>query len=220
MMSNWKRCFKLMKYSYNYKLTLFSAVLYFLIAILMFCTSREIPPSVTGSGLMLYVTFSIMMQLVANLQYANLVMASPFRRFMDTWFNDVISGVAAILAYVIYSGAIVLIIGDGTVDGVSLATILIVMGFSIATFVVFYGICFKYFVVGFILAFILYTILSGIGIITDAFGKMVNYNNGYAFLVGLVIVAVSWLISLGGRRLVYKTPMSKYAASAGLRKQL
>lgn len=220
MMSNWKRCFKLMKYSYNYKLTLFTAVLYLLIAIFMFYTSREIPPSVTASGIMLYVSFSILMQLVANLQYANLVMAAPVHRFMDTRFNDAISGVAALLAYVIYSGATVLIIGDGTVDGVSVATVLIVMGFSIATFVVFYGICFKYFVGGFILTFFLYTILSGIGILTDAFGKMVNYNNGCAFLVGLVIVAAGWLISIGARKQVYKKPMSKYAASAGLRKHL
>ena len=226
MIAELKRTWKLMRYSYNFKITIVCSIAVLLMVLLMnglALISEAI--AVKGfmmAGLFFFLAVAMGIQNKDNLVFSSLVLSSRRRRFLEICFTDIYCVIGSILSYVLECICIFFFVKDAAIAevGISVATLFILTAMSIAVFTIFYGFYNKFYFLAFFLCFLMYFVIdicSELPFINEL-GSMVNHSKGMALLLGILIITVASGIAMILRRVFYKRTTSKYSGSVGLRK--
>lgn len=225
MITEWKRCIKLVKYGYNIKSTIACALIFFVIGLII-CVLDQGNMFILGG---LYIVLGPLM--LAQIIYTGLVsgmaLSSPRRRFMEIQLQDgmqLLVGVLGYLLVVLLAVAKVYLGHSESEIYISLGRdaygqMILHMGILTGILLVYMGIVYKYFLISILLfaggfAFVYTGMWGGVTEIISS----VNMVSGT--LWGLLFVLIGAVLSGVMRRILYKKPLNKYALGAALRKQL
>ncbi len=228
MIAELKRTWKLMRYSYNFKITIIGGIAILLTVLLMNGLALiSVAVAVKGfmmAGLIFFLAVAMGLQNKDNLVFSSLVLSSRRRRFLEICFTDTYCLVSSILSYVLECICIFLFVKDAAIAevGISVATLFILTAMGIAVFTIFFGFYNKFYFLALFLCFLMYFVIdicSELPFINEL-GGMVNHNKGLALLLGILIITVASGIAMILRRALYKKAISKYSGSVGLRKSM
>ena len=214
MITEWKRCAKLIKYGYNLKSSLAGAAIFFVWGIVM-CVGTTDMFSMGGMYMVLGPMF--MIQCIYTSLSAGLSLSSPRRRFIETWFHDGLQLLIGLLGY-----ALVILIAIIKITSTHYAAeeitvygqAILFTGMITGVLMIYMGIVYKTFLFGIILftgsfAFI-YAGLSN-GMFNGMFGALQSVTMVNGTLFGLLFIAIGAIISGILRRVLYRKPFSKYS---------
>ncbi len=223
MMSEWKRCIKLLKYSYGFKANLIGSIVMLVLGIWFSPGASRI--GVRGymmTSVFIFLSFMIMTQLKDNMSFSNMVMASDRKKFLEITFTDIYSIIGGIGSYLLHAFLVIFFANKKFFEETSIASVLMITGITIAIFVIYYGFCNKFFGLALIVSYITYFIVE---VCSDIFfvnriGDLVKHNTLLGLVVGIFFVASGIVISMVLRRLLYRKATSIYIGSFGLRKAM
>lgn len=213
MMSNWKIGFKLIRYAYQVKLNIVCAASFFILGIISMCIGDAF--FIVLGALWSLLGLLFLNQLLFYLEYAGMIASSPKRTALSFSAQDVVVVVGSILVYVI------IVVIEEMKAHIFLRTdepyslfIAFLMMFWILLYI---GIAYRLF----ILATILFCCASGfspmVGLIWP---QIASLQTAEVYVIGFVLVLVGIVLNCIIRRVLYRMPLSKLAAGAGLRKHL
>lgn len=220
MMKEYKRQMKLLKYGFNVKTSIISAALFFVLGIVFIFSSFGENIPLLGYT---YIVLGPMMliQIIYTNLMSGLVAASPQHRFIEvnlctfltflvTMFAQTLLVVIAICAYSTSSNSLEISMKFGR----SLA----VGGFMSVWLCMYFAIVYKKYWFSVIWFAIVFGVLESMTFLPSESMPVVTLGAG--IIIGYVLVILANLLAMLARKLVYKSPISKYSMGAIMRKQM
>lgn len=224
MIKNLKMGFKVMRYSYNWKINIVMGILFALIGAVMLLVDGLMGMGMLGGYLMMCASL-MMVQSLYSMSVSNMVLASPLRKKVQTVIPVVLGGsgmlVMYLVAIVIYCIEI-LINKDMIVIACNSLIILSIVMFVMMLYIV---VAYKYFAVSILVFAAVYVCFGNYDSVFARNPSWIAWETSYgsfalAAVIGLVVwgigVFMAYLLSL----LVYRMPLSKMAMTPVLRKQM
>ena len=223
MIHNWKLGIKLLRYAHGIKMTLIIGIAILLLNIPVIIAGILSDNLIMG-GYMLMSVSMLPTQLLYSLSASNMVLTTAYRKKLQTSVPAALTCGNMMLMYLISAllyGIVAL--GQGKLldnAGEQMLMIALMMDLVMA----YTGIAYKYFAAATLclclsLPFMLTTALPATGGLGNLFGQ-----GGFSFvsavLIGLVMLVAGGLLQYLLSRLCYRTPLSKMAQAAPLRKEL
>ncbi|MBR4083232.1 MAG: hypothetical protein IKK33_02990 [Lachnospiraceae bacterium] len=223
MITNLKKSLKLLKYGYKFKYNIaINVVILVIVAILYTLTFVLSADLFLLNFVLLYVAISIPSQIREDLLHSQMLASSGFRRFFEIGFGDIYAFFSSIIAYMIHGVLLLSFYKEDAFTGGTLTTLLVSAGFCIGAMATGYALINKtfwaglitYFVMGFCNGFCSSAIVD-----LEASGRL-HLNKASAFVIGLSLVVIGFLLAMLGRRLVYKKSYSRFSTSGELQKAM
>ncbi len=217
MLGELKKSFRLLKYTYNFRLNIAGAVIFLVLGIPMLLVDVE--SSILG-GMYLLIAPYMLIQMLYSLVFGQMVAASPKKQFLEIQCVDILSGVINIVVYTLVVWVVRGVHG-GAGENIAALGMVIPFAAMIVIISVYYGACYKYMVAGTILFAFTYMVLYGI-VMSELSQRLVErfqLNFGSAYLIGMVLILMGNGISAWMRRCLYKKPYSPLSMGS-LRKAL
>lgn len=219
MITEWKRCMKLVKYGYNLKSSIACAVIFFVSGIL-FCV-LQIDMFALG-GLYIVLGPLMLVQIIYTGLMAEMALSSPRRRFMEIQLQDGLQLLVGVLGYllVVLIAAIKVYQGHSAPElSTAYGQMVLYTGIIAGMFLIYMGIVYKYFLVSLILFMVGFSLVY-----MGPWGEIIKITHSVNMvsgtLLGLLFVLIGEVLSGVLRRVLYKKPLNKYAMGAALRKQM
>lgn len=216
MMQDLKTSWKLLKYTYQFKMNIAVAILFMVLGAIWLLNG---PRGLYVAALYVYIGPCMLVQLTYNLLYANLVLTSTAKKALDETFPNVVSFVGSLIALVFAIVYMVVYSNARPEDEMSGGNMLVVIGLIMLVTIIYYSVAYKWFVVSTILfCFCL--------AVTLAFGMALFIYSGVEIsllqgsLIGLGIVIGANLLGALIRKALYKLPNSPLAGGRSLRKAM
>lgn len=215
MMREFKMSLKMMKYGDNIKSNIGGGILFFLLGIwLVVGGGMETVNIVLGST---YIFLSVMMmkQIAYSLHFVGLVASSPKKKNMEIYMLDILDFISGISCYVILLMMIWIQNQFAVEQNVQCGNALVFAGLEGCLILVYQAVSIKSF------------LLSSVGYATGFFIILVNMDKvNFSFsltggaVTGFLFVLLGVVLAGVLRRLIYKKPLSRFAAGQDLRKQM
>ena len=220
MMGKWKTCFKLLKYSQNFKSIIWGAIIFFLLGLGMFVGVVKLDIRFAmASAILILLSFTMLLQLKEDLIFSDMVCTSSKRRFFDTVFSDVLWVSAGVAAYLIYAVMVFLFLENGNVEEFYAKNVLWISGLVIMVIMGFLPVSFKYYWPSLITLNLLNMMfLKYIDYLTEAGKTLIRVSTPMGFWMGLGMVLAGGVLSVVLRRILYKKPLSKWMVRQYLKK--
>lgn len=225
MITEWKRCMKLVKYGYNLKSSIVCAMIFFVLGMII-CVMDQGNMFIMG-GLYIVLGPLMLAQIIYTGLASGMALSSPRRRFMEIQLQDGMQLLVGVLGYLlVVLLAIAKVYLGHSESGIYVSfgrdaygQMILNTGILTGILLVYMGIVYKYFLISILLfaggfAFVYIGMWGGVTEITSS----VNMVSGT--LLGLLFVLIGEVLSAVLRRLLYKKPLNKYAMGAALRKQM
>lgn len=216
MISEWKRCLKMIKYGYNVKSSAVVAVIFFVVGIL-FCIVD--PHMSTMGGLYVVMGPMMLVQVSYTSLMAGLSLSSPRRRFMEIQLQDGLQLLVGILGYLLVVLIAVIVNGLAPEQSTNYTMSILCTGMITGILIAYLGVVYKYFVLSLIL-FIGGFMFVYIGLWDTMVEEMPSINLAGAVFFGLLFILLGEVLGGIFRRVFYRKPLSKYSLGAALRKQM
>ncbi|MCD7752844.1 MAG: hypothetical protein LUI10_14095 [Lachnospiraceae bacterium] len=218
MINDLKLAVRLMKKSYMFKYNLVAMVLFILGGIL------EMAIGAAVGGLFVFMGFALLpSQLLSTLGYAGLAAASPFRRRMQVGFQIKIylAGSMAGLLFVSIFTAVMLLFADAE-GKAKLWNIYLVYGMCCAVFGIYITLAYKLFIVStaVILLCVYLPLIMKPETLRSGLGNRQFYSAPVTVLVTVGLILLSALAQYTLASLLYRRPLSKFAANWNLRRYI
>ena len=223
MMWEWKRCIKLLKYSYGFKANLIGSIVMLVLGIWFSLDTFHMGVRrYMMTSVFIFLSFIIMLQLKDNMSFSNMIMASHRKKFLEITFTDIYSVIGGIGSYLLHAFLVIFFANKKFLEETSTASVLMITGITIAIFVIYFGFCNKFFGLALIVSYITYFIVE---VWSDIFfvngmGDLVKHNILLGLVVGALFVAAGIVVSMVLRRLLYRKATSIYIGSFGLRRAM
>ncbi len=211
--------FKLLRYSYKFKVNVLFTCFFMLMGALMIFFNVE--GFLLGS-IYLFLGPIMMLQMNYSLMHAQLVSVSGKRRLMELTFPNFVNCISAVLLYLTLSVLACVFAGLRPQQKTTYSISIIFVSILIVICMIYYGICYKYFIVGTILfacTFSAFYFIFRESLILF-FMRTVGLNIPTTFSVGLVIILTGCVVSCLLRRAFYRKPISRLSLGANLRKAM
>lgn len=217
MMKELKTSWKLLKYTYQFKTNVITALIFVVLGIFWLIANG--PEGLLLSTIYFYLGPLMLIQLNINLLFSNLVSSSAQRKPLDWTFINVLGLISSLLSFVV--PVLYLTIYSHKHPGEELGggNMLVIVGLVLVVTIIYYSVAFKYFVV----STILFAVCFGLA-----------YSCGMAFLVrsgveisilmgsltGFLLILIGNIVSMIIRKALYKLPNSPLAGGMSLRKAM
>lgn len=211
--------FKLLRYSYKFKVNVLIICFFVLIGVLMIFSNVE--GFLLGS-IYLFLGPIMMLQMNYSLMHAQLVSVSNRRRFLELTFPNLVSCISGVLLYLTLSVLACVFAGLRPQQKTTYSISIIFVSIIIVICMIYYGICYKYFIFGTILfacTFSAFYVFFRESLILF-FMRTVGVNILTTFSIGLVIILAGCVVSCLLRRAFYRKPVSRLSLGANLRKAM
>ncbi len=206
MLRELKKSFRLLKYTYNFKLNIVGAVVFLVLGIPMLLV--DVKSSFLG-GLYLLIAPYILIQMLYNLLFGQMVAASPKKQFLEIHCVDILS---SIINMVVYTLVVLVTRGVHGDVGENMEALGMVIPFAMSVVIIsiYYGACYKYMVAGTILFACSFMLVYGLSLseLSQRLVERFQFNYCSAYLIGMVLILMGNGISAGMRRCFYKKPYS------------
>ncbi|MBQ7774779.1 MAG: hypothetical protein IJ379_02570 [Lachnospiraceae bacterium] len=214
-----KKGFRLMKYSYNFKWNIVTAL--FFVALSLFFMCLDVHSFVIG-GVYFFLGMIMMLQMNYNLLYSQMISASGKKRFMDIHFPNFINNICTVGAYLLVGGLGALFANLRPEDKQDYVEGLITIAILFTVVIIYYSVCYKFFVVSTIIFAISFAVVYVIGYaaVKWIFWAGLGINIVAAFFIGFVVVLIGCLLSNLIRKALYQFPISSLAMGASLKKAM
>ena len=216
MMQDLKTSWKLLKYTYQFKMNIAVAILFMVLGVIWLLNG---PRGLYVAALYVYIGPCMLVQLTYNLLYANMVATSTVKKALDGTFPNVVGLLGSLLGYAFAVVYMIIFSNIYPEDEMSGGNMLVVIGLIMLVTIIYYGVAYKWFVVS--------TILFGFCLaVTLAFGMALFIYSGMEIsllqgtLIGLGIVVGANILSVLIRKALYKLPNSPLAGGRSLRKAM
>lgn len=172
--------------------------------------------------LMLVVMFPV--QVIYSLSISNLVQSSPAKKRMQTSVPATVNCFNTIILYLLNALCkFIVITGHPELIGTVCVEMVMLTGF-VVLIALYIAVGYKYFLASIIAGIIVYIyIITRLNVInkipSEIFGSSIG-SFVRVMVIGLVIIVLGGFAQYGISLLVYKAPMSKYAQSAAVRKEM
>lgn len=218
MMTEWKRCIKLMKYSLHPKLSMIAGICSFMLGFGIVCMCKTASNFALGSLYMLLMLVMVVERIQTSMA-AGISLSSPRIRYVQTVFLDWIH---LLLTLVIYAASVGIawfkVWNEKNPDlSAVYGRAIVYVGIFEAIFVIYTAIVYKNFGIGLIVLMCssLYIFLDlGKKLWTTVFPVHIVSGSICGFLFLIVGFAISAIL----RRMLYRKPLSKYAVRMERRK--
>lgn len=218
MINELKKQIKLLKYGFNLKSSIVTAVIFFLIGIFLSVYLMDSVSFLMG-GLYVVLAPAMALQVKQSLLVSGLVASSPKKRSLETWMTDILQMVIGVTTYLLLVAFAVWeqnLSANGAGD---YAKSLIYIGILEGILWVYYGIVYKSFWLSTIAFAITYFLAMTNGFADGWFSKL-SVGMAGAPLLGLLFVFLGNFLSAVLRRALYRKPLTKYAMGINLRKYM
>lgn len=211
MITEWKRCAKLIKYGYNLKSSVAAAAIFFVLGIVMCVLSPDEMFSLGG----MYIVLGpmLLIQCVYTSLSAGISMSSPRRRFIETWFHDGLQLLIGLAGYALVILIAVIQIShghSGAEERAALGQAILYTGMLTGVLMIYMGIVYKTFLLSVLLFLVAFVSLMA-EVPDKIFGFMQSVTVAKGILWGLAAIAIGAVISGLLRRMLYKKPLSKFS---------
>ncbi|MCD8068471.1 MAG: hypothetical protein LUE87_06240 [Lachnospiraceae bacterium] len=218
MINDLKLSVRLMKKSYQFKFSLVIMGVFFLVGIMEMATGAAV------GGLFIFMAFTLFpYQLLSTLGYAGLAAASPFRRRMQVEFQVKVylAGSMAGLILVSVFTAVMLLFAD--VEGkVKLWNIFLIYGVCCAVFGFYMTLAYKFFIAStaVMLSCVYLPLIMRPETLFEGIGNRQFFSAPVTVLITVGLILFSSLVQYGLGSLLYRLPLSKFAANWNLRRYI
>ncbi len=216
MIKSFRTQIKLLKYGSNIKSSIAAAALFFLLGLFFLIMDSE---GLVISSLYIFASLLMLLQVYNTLLSIGMVTASPKRRMLETWLNDILGLLTGICYYIflLIIAVIKMNLEDGAMEQ-QYGTAFLFSGMMGGWILVYCGMAWKSFLIS-VIVFSggFFVIFSGF---SNAIEEGISINPGIGALLGFLAVVLGAVIAGIIRRVLYKIPISKYAVGANLRKQM
>lgn len=220
MIKQLKMGFKLMKYAYGLKGCLIAGAILLVIGILQE-TFLGFGNQATGA-LFILITAMWPLQLLYSINAANVTLASPCKKKIQTSVSAIVGFASFLLMYFIVLGIYWMKYKTQGITEEQAVTRLVMGSIAIVVLMIYMTVALKYFWVS--------TVVFLIVFITISFSfQILIWNSPECFrgisieiasMIGVAAVVVGALLQYGISLLIYKKPVSKYAQISSLRKKM
>lgn len=219
MLKDIKLGFKLLKYSYSFKMNVGLSIFFLVIGSLMMLVGVD---SFVFGGVYCYIGIVIVLQMSYSLLFVQVVSASYTRKMLEITFPNFISLFGSILWFLILTVLTKVFSCVRPQLEAEYSAALVLCSIFMIICMLYYGGCYKYFVVGTVLFSITFMVayIWGRYNLLLLLTKMVGTDLPVAFGIGLVIILIGWAISCLLRKLLYKKQISPWAMGSNLRKAM
>lgn len=216
MMSDLKKYLKLIKYGYQIKMNVVSALFFFVLALISLFTGRGFYVCLSASYFLLVPLFGV--QISYSLMFSDMVLSSSVRKGLDQVLPNAIGIVSSVFALgMTYVGLLVnpkMRMGTLADSG----NMVIAASIVIATVLIYYGASYKFFIGGTAVFFVMFLgVMAGCGILTEGSGTTGLLTGS---IIGFLIVVAGNVLGCILRTAVYKYSMDPWAAGGSLRKAM
>lgn len=224
MINDLKLGFKMMKYGHAAKLSFIGSGAVAAVGVLFSVASVMLDYAFPG-GYFFTMAALLLLQLLSTVNAANLVQTSPMKKRLQTSVPTVLS-VTLMLAGYLLSVVTVGVVSASKPEALDIAcTQIIITAAIMGIIMLYYGACYKYFVAStavFITVFVIVYPSMLTGELHWSFMPFAKpwENFGLTAVIGLAIVLVCGILQYLLTLAVYKTPISKLALGANLRRQM
>ncbi|MCD7806504.1 MAG: hypothetical protein LUH19_04085 [Lachnospiraceae bacterium] len=217
-MNDLKLAVRLMKKSYMFKYNLVVMILFILVGIM------EMAMGAAVGGLFVFLGFAMIpSQLLSMLGYAGLVAASPLKRRMQVDFQVKVylTGSFAGLLLVSVFTAVMLLFADAE-GKAKLWNIYLVYGICCAVFGIYITLAYKLFIVSTaaLLLCVYLPLIMKPETLRSGLGNRQFYSAPATVLVTMGLILLSALVQYALGSLLYRRPLSKFAANWNLRRYI
>lgn len=217
MMQDLKTSWKLLKYSFQFKMNIAVAIFFMVLGVMwLFLEGTR---GLYIAALYVYIGPCMLVQLTYNLLYANMALVSPVKKALDGTFPNVVGLLGSLLGYALAVVYMIIFSNIYPENEMSGGNMLVVIGLIMLVTIIYYSVAYKWFVVSTILfCFCL--------AVTLAFGMALFIYSGVEIsllqgtLIGLGIVVGANLLGALIRKALYKLPNSPLAGGRSLRKAM
>lgn len=216
MIKSFRTQIKLLKYGSNIKSSIAAAALFFLLGLFFLIMDSE---GIVIGSLYIFASLLMLLQVYNTLLSIGMVTASPKRRMLETWLNDILGLLTGICYYIflLIIAVIKMNLEDGAMEQ-QYGTAFLFAGMMGGWILVYCGMAWKSFLISVIIFsggfFVIFSEFS------NAIEEGISINPGIGALLGILAVVLGAVIAGIIRRVLYKIPISKYAVGANLRKQM
>lgn len=224
MMNNFKLGIKMLRYGSGLVSMMVCGVAFFVLGLLMNIWDKTLGNAGLSGDVLMMILVMFPAQIIYSLSVSNLVQSSPAKKRMQTSVPATVTCFCVIALYLLLSliNGIMIIRHPEYIRAICVETV------TMAVFVVFImisiAVAYKHFWMSFIAGFAVYYMISARMTIVEKFQFEIFSSNAGSFalalVIGLIIIVLGGFGQYGVSLLVYKAPMSKYAQSAAVRKEM
>lgn len=217
MITELKKNWKLLKYTYQFKTNIITALIFVVLGIFWLLING--PEGLLLSTVYFYIGPLMLVQLTTNLLYSNMVTSSMQKKMLDRTFPNVMGWCSSLLSFVVPTIYMTVYSIKHPTEELSGGNMLVVVGLVLVVTIIYYSVAFKYFVVSTILFAVCFALAFSCGM---AFlvrsGVEISMLSGS--LIGFVLIIVANIVAALIRKALYKLPNSPLAGGMALRKAM
>ena len=224
MMNNFKLGIKLLRYGSGLVSMMVCGVIFFVLGLLIYIWDKTFENAGLSGDVLMMVLVMFPAQIIYSLSVSNLVQSSPVKKRMQTSVPATVTCFCVIALYLLLSliNGIMIIRHPEYIRAICVETV--TMAVFVAFIMISIAVAYKHFWMSFIDGFAVYYMISARMTIVEKFQFEIFGSNAGSFVlalvIGLIIIVLGGIGQYGVSLLVYKAPMSKYAQSAAVRKEM
>lgn len=224
MMNNFKLGIKMLRYGSGLVSMMVCGVAFFVLGLLMNIWDKTLGNAGLSGDVLMMILGMFPAQIIYSLSVSNLVQSSPVKKRMQTSVPATVTCFCVIALYLLLSliNGIMIISHPEYIRAICVETV--TMAVFVAFIMISIAVAYKHFWMSFIAGFAVYYMISARMTIVEKFQFEIFGSNAGSFalalVIGLIIIVLGGFGQYGVSLLVYKAPMSKYAQSAAVRKEM
>lgn len=224
MMNNFKLGIKMLRYGSGLVSMMVCGVIFFVLGLLIYIWDKTFENAGLSGDVLMMVLVMFPAQIIYSLSVSNLVQSSPVKKRMQTSVPATVTCFCVIALYLLLSliNGIMIIRHPEYIRAICVETV--TMAVFVAFIMISIAVAYKHFWMSFIDGFAVYYMISARMTIVEKFQFEIFGSNAGSFVlalvIGLIIIVLGGIGQYGVSLLVYKAPMSKYAQSAAVRKEM
>lgn len=224
MMNNFKLGIKMLRYGSGLVSMMVCGVIFFVLGLLIYIWDKTFENAGLSGDVLMMVLVMFPAQIIYSLSVSNLVQSSPVKKRMQTSVPATVTCFCVIALYLLLSliNGIMIIRHPEYIRAICVETV--TMAVFVAFIMISIAVAYKHFWMSFIAGFAVYYMISARMTIVEKFQFEIFGSNAGSFalalVIGLIIIVLGGFGQYGVSLLVYKAPMSKYAQSAAVRKEM
>lgn len=224
MMNNFKLGIKMLRYGSGLVSMMVCGVAFFVLGLLMNIWDKTLGNAGLSGDVLMMILVMFPAQIIYSLSVSNLVQSSPAKKRMQTSVPATVTCFCVIALYLLLSliNGIMIIRHPEYIRAICVETV--TMAVFVAFIMISIAVAYKHFWMSFIAGFAVYYMISARMTIVEKFQFEIFGSNAGSFalalVIGLIIIVLGGFGQYGVSLLVYKAPMSKYAQSAAVRKEM
>lgn len=224
MMNNFKLGIKMLRYGSGLVSMMVCGVIFFVLGLLIYIWDKTFENAGLSGDVLMMVLVMFPAQIIYSLSVSNLVQSSPVKKRMQTSVPATVTCFCVIALYLLLSliNGIMIIRHPEYIRAICVETV--TMAVFVAFIMISIAVAYKHFWMSFIDGFAVYYMIFARMTIVEKFQFEIFGSNAGSFVlalvIGLIIIVLGGIGQYGVSLLVYKAPMSKYAQSAAVRKEM